>query len=61
MENRIAVDVRDGVVAFYVNDACVAELPRPELPTDGTIGLAVGDGLSLHVTNLRIGPNRSAG
>ena len=61
VENRISVDVRDGVVAFYINDAWVAELPRPGLPTDGTIGLAVGDGLSLHVTNLRIGPNRSAG
>ena len=61
VENRISVDVRDGVVAFYINDAWVTELPRPGLPTDGTIGLAVGDGLSLHVTNLRIGPNRSAG
>ena len=61
VENRISVDVRDGVVAFYINDAWVAELPRPGLPAEGTIGLAVGDGLSLHVTNLRIGPNRSAG
>ena len=61
VENHLAVDVREGVIAFYINDAPVAELPRPGLSTDGAIGLAVGDGLSLHVTTLGIGPNRPAG
>lgn len=61
VENRIAVDVRDGVVSFFINDAVVAELSDGGLTTDGAIGLAVGGDLSVHVTELLIGPNRSAG
>lgn len=61
VQNHLGVDVREEVIAFYINDARVAELPRPGLATDGAIGLAVGDGLSLHVTALGIGPNRPAG
>ena len=58
VENQLAVDVRDGVVAFYINEVRVAELPRLGMPTDGAIGLAVGAGLSVHFTTLGIGPNR---
>ena len=61
VENRIAVDVQDGVVSFFINDAVVAELSGSGLTTDGAIGLAVGGDLSLHVTELRIGPNHPAG
>ena len=58
VENRLAVDVRDAGVAFYINEVHVAELPRSGLPTDGAIGLFVGDALSVHFTSLDIGPNR---
>ena len=61
VENRIAVDVQDGVVSFFINDAVVAELSDSGLTTDGAIGIAVGGDLSLHVTELRIGPNQPAG
>ena len=60
-ENRIAVDVQDGVVSFFINDAVVAELSDSGLTTDGAIGIAVGGDLSLHVTELRIGPNQPVG
>lgn len=58
VENRLAVDVQDGVVSFFINDAVAAELSDAGLTTDGAIGLAVGGDLSLHVTELMIGPNR---
>ena len=61
VENRLAVDVQDGVVSFFINDAVVAELSGAGLTTDGGIGIAAGGDLSLHVTELRIGPNHPAG
>lgn len=61
VENRIAVDVQDGVLSFFINDAVVAELAGSGLTTDGAIGIAVGGDLSLHVTELRIGPNQPPG
>ena len=60
-ENVLAVDVRDDAVIFHVNDAMVAELPRDGLPLDGVVGLHAGAGLSLHVTEIAIGPNRRTG
>ncbi len=57
-ENVLAVDIRDDAVNFYVNDALVSELARDGLPLDGVIGLRAGVGLSLHVTEIAIGPNR---
>ncbi len=57
----LAVDVRDDTVVFYINDARVAELPRAQLPLNGVIGLRAGAGLSLHVTEVAIGPNRRDG
>lgn len=61
VENVLAVDVRNDAVMFYVNDVLVAELPRDALPLDGVIGLRAGTGLSLHVTEIAIGPNRRTG
>ena len=61
VENVLAVDVRDDAAVFYVNDSRVAELPREGLPLDGVIGLRAGAGLSLHVTEIAIGPNRRDG
>ena len=57
-ENVLAADIRDDAVNFYVNDTLVSELPRDGLPLDGVIGLRAGAGLSLHVTEIAIGPNR---
>jgi len=54
------VDVRGDRAVFYVNDIQVAELPAGELPLDGAIGLRAGAGLSLHITEIAIGPNRRA-
>ena len=51
--NLIAVEVGESDVAFFVNDAEVARVPRAELPsTDGVFGLRVNHGLNLHVTSV---------
>ena len=58
LENVLGVDVRGDRAVFYVNDIQVAELPNERLPLDGAIGLRAGAGLSLHITEIAIGPNR---
>jgi len=56
--NVLAVDVTAETVTFFVNDEQVASVPRSGLPIEGTVGLRAGEGLSLHITDLVIGPNR---
>jgi hypothetical protein len=56
--NVMAIDVTADAVAFFVNDEPVASLPRSAAPVEGTVGLRAGAGLSLHITDLVIGPNR---
>lgn len=58
VENVLAVDARADEVVFLVNDDRVAALPAERLPLDGVIGIRAGAGLSLHVTEIEIGPNR---
>lgn len=58
LQNVLGVDVRGDRAVFYVNDIQVAELPDERLPLDGVIGLRAGAGLSLHITEIAIGPNR---
>lgn len=58
VENVLAVDVRAGESLFYVNDTRVAAMPAEGLPLNGVIGLRAGAGLSLHLTEIAIGPNR---
>lgn len=58
LKNVLGVDVRGDRVAFYVNDVEVAQLPAERLPLDGVIGVRAGAGLSLHITEIDIGPNR---
>lgn len=54
VRNRLSVVVAAQDVAFLVNDAEVARIPRSELPaTDGIFGLRVNHGLNLHVTSVR--------
>ena len=60
VENVLAVDVRADESVFYVNDTRVAAMPAEGLPLDGVIGLRAGAGLSLHLTEIAIGPNRRA-
>jgi len=45
-------------VVFFVNDEEVGFVPRARLQVDGIAGLRAGMGLSLHITDLVIGPNR---
>lgn len=56
VKNVLAVDVRGGRAVFYLNDAQIAELPGERVALDGVIGIRAGPGLSLHVTEVDIGP-----
>lgn len=56
--NTVVVDATEDTVTFWVNDEQVAALPRADVPVDGAVGLRAGAGLSLHITDLVIGPNR---
>ena len=57
-ENVLEVDVRGEQTIFYIAGEPVAELPSADLSPDGLIGLRAGEGLSLHITEIAIGPNR---
>lgn len=57
-ENVLEVDVRGEQTIFYVAGEPVAELPSADLSLEGLIGLSAGEGLSLHITDIAIGPNR---
>ena len=57
-KNDLAVDVTEESVTFWVNDQEVARLPRAEVPAEGVVGLRAGAGLSLHISEVTIGPNR---
>ena len=57
-KNLLAVDATIESVTFWVNDEHVASLSRAELPMDGIVGLRAGADVSLHITDIAIGPNR---
>ncbi|MCY3968643.1 MAG: hypothetical protein OXG74_01820 [Acidobacteria bacterium] len=57
-ENVLEVDVRGEQTIFYIGGEAVADLPSDELDLNGLIGLSAGEGLSLHITEIAIGPNR---
>ncbi len=57
-ENVLEVDVRGEQTIFYIGGELVAELPSEDLDLDGAIGVRAGEGLSLHITEIAIGPNR---
>ena len=57
-ENVLEVDVRGEQTIFYVAGEAVAELPSADISLEGLIGLSAGEGLSLHITEIAIGPNR---
>lgn len=58
VRNVLAVDVRGDRTLFYLNDAELAALPGDGAALDGIIGIRAGAGLSLHITEVNIGPNR---
>lgn len=58
VKNVLAVDVREDRTVFYLNDVQIAELPGDRVTLDGVIGVRAGAGLSIHVTEVDIGPNR---
>lgn len=57
-ENVLEVDIRAEQTFFYLGGEVVAELPSEDLDLNGLIGLTAGEGLSLHITEIAIGPNR---
>ncbi len=57
-KNVLGVDATEDLVTFWVNDEQVASLPRSDVPMAGIVGLRAGEGLSLHITDIVIGPNR---
>ena len=58
VKNVLAVDVRGDRTVFYLNDTQIAELPGERVALDGVVGVRAGTGLSIHVTEVDIGPNR---
>jgi hypothetical protein len=56
VENVLSVTVEDDTIAFLVNDAEVASIPRAELPTDGVVGLRINHGTNVHVADLSVTP-----
>ena len=58
VKNVLAVDVRGDRTVFSLNDTQIAELPGARVTLDGVVGVRAGAGLSLHVTEVDIGPNR---
>ncbi|MXZ38550.1 MAG: hypothetical protein F4230_03795 [Holophagales bacterium] len=57
-ENVLEVDIRGEQTIFYISGDVVAQLPSDELDLNGLVGLTAGEGLSLHITDIAIGPNR---
>lgn len=56
VRNVLAVEAGPESVRFLVNGREVAELPRADVPVDGTVGIRVNHALNLHVSRLEITP-----
>ena len=52
--NTLAVEAGDTEVAFVVNGATVATLPRADVNADGIVGLRVNHALNLHVETFAV-------
>ncbi len=55
--NRLAIEVGESEVVFYVNDAEVMRSPRDEIRTSGTVGLRINHALNVHVSDLSVTSN----
>lgn len=54
VENNLRVDVMAEEVAFSVNGAEVARMPRADLLTDGIAGLRINHALNVHVAEIAV-------
>ena len=54
VENRLAVEVGESEVVFYVNDEEVVRSPRDEIRTSGVVGLRINHALNVHVSELAV-------
>lgn len=52
--NRLAVEVGQADVAFFVNGTEVARHPRAGLPTDGLVGLRLNHHVNVHVSEFGV-------
>ncbi len=57
VRNVLAVEARGDRVRFFVNGAEVADLPRTEVPVDGTVGIRVNHALNLHIARIEVTPS----
>jgi len=57
-KNILTVDATAESVTFLINDQIAALLDRTDMPLDGVVGIRAGAGLSLHISEIAIGPNR---
>lgn len=54
VQNVLAVEVDLESVYFEINGARVAQLSREEINTDGVVGFRLGEGVNLHVSDLKV-------
>jgi len=54
--NTLAVEVGANDVGFFINGEEVARLPKPEVQTDGIVGLRINHRLNVHVEDLAVTP-----
>ncbi len=52
--NKLSVEIRDGEVAFFVNDAEVLRLSGENVNTDGVLGLRLNHRVNVHVSTLSV-------
>ncbi len=52
--NKLAVEVRDNEVAFFVNDAEVLTLPSESVNIEGVLGLRLNHQVNVHVSTLSV-------
>ena len=52
--NKLAVEIHDEEVLFFVNDAEVVRLPRESVNTDGVLGLRLNHHVNVHVSTLSV-------
>lgn len=52
--NKLAIQVEDQQVLFFINDHQVASVPKGKLHTNGITGLRINHALNVHVENLDV-------
>ncbi len=52
--NKLAVEIHQEEVAFFVNDAEVLRLPREDVNADGVLGLRLNHHVNIHISTLSV-------